>query len=141
MSLPLILDQIAIVAGTVVGVSKSLSRPPDAITDDKTAVAFPLDGTIDSTTQSGLEIRQHNIALRVFFTRQSPTTEQVIGNAIDLLEGMLAAFRAKVMLNGTCSDCSITGYRFGVIPYAGSPFIVLELTMLVTEKPSVTYAP
>lgn len=140
MSLPLILDQIAIIAGTVTGVSKSLSRPPDSITEDRTAVVFPLDGHIDSTTQSGLEIREHNIALRIFFTRQSPTTEQVVGDAINLLEGVLAAFRAKVMLNGTCNDCSIHNYRFGVIPYAGSQFIVLELSMLVTEKPSVTYS-
>lgn len=141
MSLPDILEKAAELAGEISGIAASFSSPPDEITEHKTVVVFPSAGTILPSTGSGYDEIIHRIPLRVYLEREGPPLEQVVAEATPFVEAFLTKFRANMTLRGSADLALITGYRFAQVSYAGTPWIVLELSLEATERPGVTYEP
>lgn len=140
MSLPAILTQVAAVAGTVTGIVKSLPYPPDAITEDRTAVTHVLGTGIESGTQIGLEVSTYDIAVRVYVTKVGPSIEASSAALVVFEQDLRTAFRSHVQLNGSCNSSEVTASTFGTVIYAGAPWLTVELKLEVTDKQVVTYA-
>ena len=136
MSLDSIMAALAVVEATISGIRKAYSKAPPSLNAWPCFVNFP--DTADIERATNLRKPTHHIKVLLFVLKGAVLPEAE-AELRPYLDSTLNAFDGHVTLGGTAGNSRITGYKYGILEYAGVPFLGISFDLDVTEWTTVTY--
>ena len=137
MTLKNIMTQIANVEMTIDGIKRAYDQAPPAINQFPCFINFPEAGEVNRSPS--LRRTTHTIKLLLYVTKGAdlPSAESELRPYYDKT---MDAFDTHLTLFGFCSNSQIVRYAYGVLSYAGQPYLGISFDLSVVEWTPFTFS-
>lgn len=127
-----IIHQLALIEKNVMPGAIIYEDLPESVGELPVVLHYLPNGTLPFGSRDVTYDVTHNIEARILFSRADlPSSD---AEAKKWIDPMRAAIDKDSKLGFTAKNSGLTGYRYGQMEYAGTPYIALILTIQAIEK-------
>ncbi len=135
MSLSSVMTAVSVMETAITGIKKAHDKAPVSLNTFPCFVNFPDSGDIKRAASHRETWHLIKMLLYVLKGADLPSAEAEVRPYLDLV---LAKFDSDLTIGGTVATSKIVAYRYGVLYYAGNPYLGISFdleALEITVKP------